>query len=475
MMTCEPLLIHHSSFRIQNFFRPAPRVGDVERGGTAEARRVGAFERGAEIREALAAHETHRGAAEAPARHARAEHSSDAPRRLREHVQLRTAHLVVVAQGLVREAHQAADLFQVSAPQRVGGGERARVLRDDVAAAPPHDLGKLRGVALELPDAHVPQLLRAGDEAAQEAHALLALGAARVVLRARKLVLVVRVLYRHADLRGVERDGRGFERAAVYQERVPLPPERGDELVHDAAHRPDVCVLGLLPRERERDAVDLRARDRGEREPRRDFERGRRGEPRPLGHVRDEHQVRATQARAPALQRARHALDVVQPEAAARLARAVEVEGEGLAAVERVDVDQAVFARGGGDERRAVYRHRQDEAAVVVRVLAYEVDAAGRAEAAARAPVALGESAHESFKRLQDGAPFRFLFMTLSISQSEALPVSESCRGLYRNSSTDTDRSGAVTAPPGPTFPSSRRSATAPGAVKLFEPGGEDS
>ena len=35
------------------------------------------------------------------------------------------------------------------------------------------------------------------------------------------------------------------------QERVPLLPEGRGELIHDAAHRPDVGVLGLLARERQ--------------------------------------------------------------------------------------------------------------------------------------------------------------------------------------------------------------------------------
>src|SRR3712207_7857793 len=94
-------------------------------------------------------------------------------------------------------------------------------------------------------------------------------------------------------------------------------------------------------------------------------------EPRALGRVGDEHHVRAAQTHAAALKCARDALDVVEPQAAPRLARVVEVEGEPLFAVEGVDVDEAVFARARGDERRAVDGHRQDEAAGVVRALAY--------------------------------------------------------------------------------------------------------
>src|SRR3712207_4753186 len=77
-----------------DFFRPAARLGDDERWESAEARLVGRFERGAELRKALAPDEADGRAAEAAARHARAEHAFDAPGRLGEHVQLGRADFV---------------------------------------------------------------------------------------------------------------------------------------------------------------------------------------------------------------------------------------------------------------------------------------------------------------------------------------------------------------------------------------------
>src|SRR5215212_2114056 len=160
--TLSSFILPPSSF---DLLRPSPRLGDDERGEAAEARRVGRFERAPELGQAFAAHEADGRAAEAAARHARAEHALDAPRRLREHVQLGAANFVVVPQRLVRETHQPSDLFQISAAEGVGRGERARVLCDDVAAAPAYDFGKLRGVSLELFDAHVAKLLDGGEEA----------------------------------------------------------------------------------------------------------------------------------------------------------------------------------------------------------------------------------------------------------------------------------------------------------------------
>src|ERR1051325_5427607 len=96
---CLSFILPPSSF---NLLRPAARVGDVEGRRAAEARAVRAFERGSEPGEPLPPHEAHGRAAEAAARHARAQHALDAPGGLSQEVQLGAAHLVVVAQGLVR-------------------------------------------------------------------------------------------------------------------------------------------------------------------------------------------------------------------------------------------------------------------------------------------------------------------------------------------------------------------------------------
>jgi hypothetical protein len=54
-----------------------------------------------------------------------------------------------------------------------------------------------------------------------------------------------------------QRDGLRLKRAAVDQERVTGAAERGDELIHDADLRADICVFRFLPGEREFDAVNL--------------------------------------------------------------------------------------------------------------------------------------------------------------------------------------------------------------------------
>src|SRR2546423_11076792 len=102
---CLPFILHPPAF-ILTSLSSAARVRDVDCRRMAEAPRVlrrdGAFV----LFETVAADEADGRAAETPAGHARAEHARKPPRGLGQEVELGAAHLVVVAQRLVRAAHQ---------------------------------------------------------------------------------------------------------------------------------------------------------------------------------------------------------------------------------------------------------------------------------------------------------------------------------------------------------------------------------
>src|SRR5215203_3297108 len=136
---------YFSSLITRHFLGPPAGLRDVDGRGEAVALLVLLGERALELRQPAAPDEADGRAAKTPARHARAEHARDSPRGLGQEVELRTAHLKIVAQRLVRAPHQATHLFEVAAAQGVGGGERARVLAHDVAAAAAHRLGQTRG------------------------------------------------------------------------------------------------------------------------------------------------------------------------------------------------------------------------------------------------------------------------------------------------------------------------------------------
>ena len=200
------------------------------------------------------AHERDRAAAEAAARHPRAEDAGDAHRDLDQGVELRARDLVLVAERGVRPQHERAHLGVVARLERVDRLQRARVLGDAVARALQHVQRERRlrvrgvehrggGVAEEL---H----LRVARRAHRRAR-LLALAHAVGVLASRERVLDVRVGDDEGDVGVGERhELRGEGRAAVDEEDVAGDAARRDELVHDAALAPDP-PLGLLPDQRE--------------------------------------------------------------------------------------------------------------------------------------------------------------------------------------------------------------------------------
>jgi hypothetical protein len=158
--------------------------------------------------------------------------------------------------------------------------------------------------------------------------------------------------------------------------------ERRDELVHDAAHRSDVGVLGRLSGKSEidaRDPVGVGERRHGQRD--RHLERGRRRQARPRGNVAVDQEVGSRELEAVALPERLHgALDVVEPAAPLGRPRMIEIELLSLLEALGDDADPAIASFRRGDDRAAIDRHRQREAVVVIGVLADQVDATRRGE-----------------------------------------------------------------------------------------------
>ena len=151
----------------------------------------------------------------------------------------------------------------------------------------------------------------------------------------------------------------------------------GRELVHEAAVHADVRVLGPLA-----DPGQLERRDRGrvgsERPGRGELEGRRRREARRAGERRGQDPAEAAGRDAGLGERPRRPGDV-RGHAAGTRADGVEVERRALVRGVAHQLDPPVGGRHEGDPDLEVDRRRQDEAQVVVGVLADQVDPAGRA------------------------------------------------------------------------------------------------
>jgi hypothetical protein len=151
-------------------------------------------------------------------------------------------------------------------------------------------------------------------------------------------------------------------RPAVVEERVAGASQQRGRLVQQAARHPDRALLRTAAELGELEAVDLAPLCVAERERRGHLERGRRGQACARGEVRDDPPAEA--GRRPELGGDRAHV------AAPALVGAEALRGE-------VDLLAAGLADDGDSE---VQRDREHEPAAVVRVLADQVDAPGRAE-----------------------------------------------------------------------------------------------
>ena len=205
-------------------------------------------------------------------------------------------------------------------------------------------------------------------------HRRLALGAPLVQRTRRELVPRARI---HEQEASPDRDVARLKGGALEQQRVPRPRQRRGHLVHDAARHADVVVLGPERHARDLPRVETRAGQQTQRLRRRNRQRRGRGEARAHRHVaRDGHSGSGTGGRGTRrVQLAHDAGEVRTPPGGACVA---PCNARPLPVARRDQLEHARVAgtdRHGGAQRR---RHRQHGTAVVVGVLAQQVDAPGR-------------------------------------------------------------------------------------------------
>ena len=145
----------------------------------------------------------------------------------------------------MRLAHQLAEPREVAVDQRARRELDTGVLRDHVAAAPEHAVGYGRGNRGQLLGRRIAQRPDCWKMGAEHAHAGFAVGAARVVLARRMLVLHHRVAHDHSNRLG-QRKPPARERTSVEHHRVARPRVARDHLVHHSTPRTHVRVFGAL-------------------------------------------------------------------------------------------------------------------------------------------------------------------------------------------------------------------------------------
>ena len=269
----------------------------------------------------------------------------------------------------MRLVHPTADRLVVAPPQRIADIEHTALLADDVA-------GTLVILLRNLP-LHGIELLHRG--AAQEllsqhpGHPL-ARSAAVVVGRPHQLVLHARIEQHQTVSLRVEGKVLILERAAVETNQIaPLAEDRG-ELVHDAAVDAAVVVLGRLADFRQFELVDAALPQLVEGKGIGRFERRRRRHARTQRHVARKDRIEAADAAAALLHLTADAEDVARPRLCG-LVRLAQTELRGLVHVERPGPHALRAVGTDGCHDTLVHRSGEDEATVVVRMFADEVDA----------------------------------------------------------------------------------------------------
>ena len=254
--------------------------------------------------------------------------------------------------------------------QRLGGCQRAGILRDDMVGTPVDERVQLIAGSLQLGQVDITQCLDA--EVGSGGFALLAAG---VVFTAHQPALHLRV--DDHDPQFVGDGGRlGLQAAAVDEQRMPVLAECRDELIHDAATAADKLVLGLLAQQRDVAQAGIEPEGSLQCLAHGYLERSRRAEACTLRHVAADHHVQPVGQRTETLDEdIDDTTDVVGPALVTVLGTCVS--GELVALVVIVgghDPDAIVGTRRDGDFGGEVDGAGQHETVVVVGVLADKVD-----------------------------------------------------------------------------------------------------
>ena len=275
--------------------------------------------------------------------------------------------------------HEPAHSRQIALLQGLDRGQHPLVLGDHVAAAAVDDRGQVLLQGLQLLAAHVPQGLDAGQEAAQDGHAGLALLAALVVGAAGQGAAGLGVADDQARLLG-EGHPLVVQGAAVDEQGVVRGPQHADELVHDAAGHPHELVLRPLTGQGQLRAGEGILEAGGSEEGRGagHLQSGGAAQSAAPGHVAADHPLQPSQGQPLLLQGPGHPFDVVDPQVLRLSLQPGQVELLPRVEIQGMDAHSAVLPGPEDHLDVPVQGHGQDEAVVVVRVLADEVDPARR-------------------------------------------------------------------------------------------------
>jgi hypothetical protein len=305
----------------------------------------------------------HAGAAETGARETRAVDARLLLQQGHEPIQFARGHFVIVAQARVRGVHQCTELLRRAARDRL---QHAGVLGHHVARPPLQQLGQ------RVEPAHVVDV--AQGRHAEQPRRFLALRAPLVVAAAGQRARDPGVEHQHGGPRR-QIDEAALQAARVQQQGARRVGEAGGHLVHDPAVDAGMLDLGALRELRDQHVVEVEAQQLAQAAQGGDLQRGARREPDADRHVGLDVDLQSGHIDTATAHQHQAAVDVAG-EMLRR--RCVEREPHGLALPLRVQREPGRGHAAHGHPRALRDRDRQDEAVVVVRVLAQQVHAAGR-------------------------------------------------------------------------------------------------
>ena len=293
----------------------------------------------------------------------------------------------------MRLVHQAAELRDIIVLECLDGVERAVVLVDGMACAMTlEDFLDVAGNLIEFVIAELAECLELRLDFLELVERMLALCAADIVGRGSEAVRLVGV--RDDDARVLKRDLAVAirERVAVEQDSAVLLAHADSELVHDAAVDADELVLCLLRELDHLDHVESEAECLIEDDRRQHLERSRRRKASACRQCAVDQDVEAVRGLvASLLEYIDDAHRVVCPilGSVIREARHRELDDALVGKVHRVDARRHVLAVCDDSVRAERDGAREDMTAIVVRMLANQIDAAWGEVAALRFPAEL--------------------------------------------------------------------------------------
>src|SRR5579883_2141514 len=164
--------------------------------------------------------------------------------------------------------------------------------------------------------------------------------------------------------------------AAIKKQGVILLAERRNELIHNAGRNTYKFVFRLLSEFDQRDRVRLAVQNFFPEDRRADFNRSRGAKARFTRHVSTHHKVHAGQFQTISLHELRDAAKVIAPGMLFIFLHPIKVKLNLVLKIDGVSADFSICSPATRVPHRAINRRGQDEALVVIRVLANQIYAA---------------------------------------------------------------------------------------------------